>query len=44
MVADRLDGRVSVGIEVGAGLFVVDAALDDMKEMRDDAAGGKTVA
>ena len=44
VVADRLDGCVSVGIEIGTRLFVVDAALDDVKEMRDDAAGGKTVA
>jgi len=44
VVADRLDGRVGVGVEVGAGLFVVDAALDDVEEMGDDAAGGKAVA
>ena len=44
VVAYRLDGRVGVGIKVGAGLFVVDAALDDVEEMGDDAAGGKAVA
>ena len=43
VVADRLDGRVSVGIEVGTGLFVVDATLDDVEEVGDDAAGGKAV-
>ena len=44
VVADRLDGRVSVGIEVGTGLFVVDATLDDVEEVRDDATGGEAVA
>ena len=44
VVADRLDGRVSVGIEVGTGLFVVDATLDDVEEVGDDAAGGEAVA
>ena len=31
VVADRLDGRVSVGIEVGTGLFMVNATLDDVE-------------
>ena len=44
VVADGLDGRVSVGIEVGTGLFVVDATLDDVEEVGDDAAGGEAVA
>ena len=44
VVADRLDGRIGVGVEVGAGLFVVDAALDDVEEVGDDATGGKAVA
>lgn len=43
VVADRLDGRVSVGIEVGTGLFMVDSTLDDVKEVRDDATGGKAM-
>ena len=44
VVTDRLDGRVSVGIEIGSGLLVVDAALDDVEEVGDDAAGGEAVA
>jgi hypothetical protein len=31
VVADRLDGRVGVGIEVGTGLFMVNATLDDVE-------------
>ena len=43
VVADGLDGVVSVGIEVGSGLFVINSALDDVEEVWDDTAGGETV-
>ena len=44
VVADRLDGGIGVGVEVGSGLFVINSALDDVEEMGDNAAGGEAMA
>ena len=44
VVADRLDVVVDVRIHVWAALLVIDAALNDVEQVRDHAAGGESLA
>src|SRR4029079_3888032 len=44
VVGDRLDVVVGIGVEVLASLPLIAGAGDDVKDVRDDAGGGKKVA
>ena len=44
VVADRLNVVVDVWVDVWLALLVIDAALHDMKQMRDHTAGGEALA